>query len=151
MSVFKCSGCGFTKDLPDEYTGKRIKCPKCHVESLVGSSAQKPSPAPAEAKPVIKFHCPHCSQKIGVAAQHAGKKVRCTKCGQPVTIPSATQTQAQPKAAAPTPAPKPAPAVKPAAAPKPQPAPPPPQEDDGELSLRFEPDSSLEDLANMEK
>jgi len=36
---------------------------------------------------MIKFRCPNCNQKIGVAESYAGKRVRCAKCQQPLTVP----------------------------------------------------------------
>jgi hypothetical protein len=37
---------------------------------------------------MIKFSCPHCSHKIGAPDDYAGKKARCSKCKQPVRIPT---------------------------------------------------------------
>ncbi len=37
---------------------------------------------------MIKFHCKHCSGKIGVKDEYAGKRVRCPKCKQPVRVPA---------------------------------------------------------------
>lgn len=36
---------------------------------------------------MIKFHCKHCSGKIGVKDEFAGKRVRCPKCKEPVRVP----------------------------------------------------------------
>jgi DNA-directed RNA polymerase subunit RPC12/RpoP len=38
---------------------------------------------------MIKFHCPHCDQKIGLPQQYAGKQVRCAKCRQTILVPAA--------------------------------------------------------------
>jgi hypothetical protein len=38
---------------------------------------------------VIKFRCAHCNQKIGVGIEHAGKRVRCAKCKNPLRVPEA--------------------------------------------------------------
>lgn len=47
---------------------------------------------------MIKFHCPHCNQKIGLDDNYAGKRVRCAKCKQPLQVPGAV---AQPAAGKP--------------------------------------------------
>ena len=36
---------------------------------------------------MIKFRCKHCSNKIGVKDEHAGRKVRCPQCKEPIRIP----------------------------------------------------------------
>lgn len=36
---------------------------------------------------MIKFHCPHCEQKLGVPDEYAGKRVRCSKCKQAAVVP----------------------------------------------------------------
>ncbi len=36
---------------------------------------------------MIKFHCAHCDQKIGVPDEHAGKRIKCPNCGAIVPIP----------------------------------------------------------------
>ena len=36
---------------------------------------------------MIKFRCVHCEQKLGVPDEYAGRRVRCTKCSQPSTVP----------------------------------------------------------------
>lgn len=129
---FKCVSCGFEKAIPAQYGGKRVRCPKCQADNLVppapaestvlippaGQSpapaaarpAAAPAPAPAAAPNVIKFHCPLCNQKIGVAAQHAGRQVRCPKCKAVVAVPAAPKPAASAQPVAPIPvAPAPAP------------------------------------------
>lgn len=36
---------------------------------------------------MVKFRCEHCQKKLGVPDEHAGKRVRCPQCGQPVEVP----------------------------------------------------------------
>lgn len=36
---------------------------------------------------MIKFHCKHCSGKVGVKDAYAGRRVRCPKCKEPVRVP----------------------------------------------------------------
>ena len=40
---------------------------------------------------MIKFKCPNCSHRIGAPDDYAGKKARCSKCKQPVRVPSGQQ------------------------------------------------------------
>jgi|GEM_PF-805454 len=163
-ATYKC-GCGFEKQVPAEYSGKRIKCPKCQTENRVGpvggeASTQAAKPAapaaqrPAAAKPgapkaVIKFYCPHCGQKMGVAAEHAGKRVRCTKCKEPVSIPMSSEATAGPSASRASAAPK-APAVSGA---RPVASPPAAgSEELGELGLRLDGfGAGMDDLLAMEQ
>jgi len=100
MVRFKCSSCGFEKDVPSEYAGQRVRCPRCKAENQVGTAgADKPAEPSAPSRAVIKFYCPMCDQKIGVAAEHAGKNVRCPKCRNPVAVPHSTETRAPAPAA----------------------------------------------------
>jgi len=36
---------------------------------------------------MIKFRCKHCSQKLGVDDKYAGRRVRCSKCKEPIRVP----------------------------------------------------------------
>lgn len=38
---------------------------------------------------MIKYYCPHCSQKLGVPDNYAGHRVRCSKCSEPSVVPAA--------------------------------------------------------------
>jgi len=97
---FRCSSCGFEKDVPPQYAGKRARCPKCQAEGRVSEVSSQPT-APAAGAALVKFHCPICDQKIGVPAQHAGKRVLCPQCRNPVTVPAPAKPAAPqaPKAA----------------------------------------------------
>ncbi|MCF6206165.1 MAG: hypothetical protein L3J47_04620 [Sulfurovum sp.] len=35
MAIFKCESCNHIQEAPNEYTGKRVKCPKCKKEGVV--------------------------------------------------------------------------------------------------------------------
>ncbi|MGE3805856.1 MAG: hypothetical protein AB7K24_14365 [Gemmataceae bacterium] len=78
----------------------------------------------------IPVTCPKCSKQLQVAAELAGKKIRCKGCGEiiPVKAPASKSSPAKPPSQAIKPAPagknptapiRPAPAKPPAAAPKP--------------------------------
>jgi hypothetical protein len=98
---FKCDKCGFEKNIPSQYSGKRVRCPKCHAENRVGQAVEQKQSVEqkaAPAKAVTKFNCPGCGQKMGVAAENAGKKVRCPKCKAVVTVPGPAQAGAPAKA-----------------------------------------------------
>src|SRR5690348_8356012 len=36
----------------------------------------------------IEIHCPNCDKRYRVKADLAGKRVRCSNCGNPVTVPN---------------------------------------------------------------
>lgn len=84
MIKFHCSNCGKKISTPDNYAGKRGKCPQCGQVVRVPSAQEEPV---QDNQPVIKFRCPNCNQKIGVAKNYAGKRVRCAKCRQPIWVP----------------------------------------------------------------
>ena len=37
MIKFKCSSCGFERDIADQYAGKKVLCPKCNASNLVAN------------------------------------------------------------------------------------------------------------------
>jgi len=43
---------------------------------------------------MIAFSCPHCSLKLQVKPEFAGRKAACPTCKQPLTVPSPDRTQA---------------------------------------------------------
>ncbi len=77
MIKFSCKLCGEKLSVQDQFSGKRIKCPKCNNTCVV----------PAES-PRIKFDCPNCGRRIRVLQIHAGKKGQCPKCKSPLVVPS---------------------------------------------------------------
>jgi hypothetical protein len=83
------------------------------------------------------MNCPHCTKKLGVPDNAAGKQVRCPSCQQVFTVPS-FQSAAPPPAAVPAPIPPPLPVPKesvtaePPAPAKPRRSPEPPDDDDYE-------------------
>jgi len=36
---------------------------------------------------MVKFHCTTCNKKLGVDEKHAGRTVKCPKCGTKMTVP----------------------------------------------------------------
>lgn len=100
-----CSHCSKTFKVPDQYAGKRIRCPKCKEPVTISSEAR----APAAEKPAVRESagekpadtgksaavkddklvcaCPSCEKKFRVPKEHAGKRIRCPSCKEPVTVP----------------------------------------------------------------
>src|SRR6266513_1881480 len=65
----------------------------------------------------ITFQCYACNQVLKVAADKAGKKAKCVKCGTILTIPVSAGEAEVATPAAPPPAPPPAPRAAPPPAP----------------------------------
>ncbi len=84
MIGFRCPNCAHRVGAPDEYIGKKVKCPKCGGPILVPQQSQESLPNSAD---LIKFRCSNCAKKLGVPIDYAGRQVRCTKCGQPCSVP----------------------------------------------------------------
>jgi len=38
--IFNCKNCGFSKEVPDQYTGKTVKCPKCKASVKIEEKMQ---------------------------------------------------------------------------------------------------------------
>ena len=107
MVKFLCGKCGYSKDVSDKYLNKRVRCPKCQEPVLVSGAAaatQEPAPKAAAAAPaaaatdVLRFACPSCGLKIKVKSEYAGKRVRCAKCKNPMTVPGGKKAVPKPKA-----------------------------------------------------
>lgn len=60
---------------------------------------------------IIKFHCPHCQQRLSVSAQLLGRKIACPRCGGHIRLPEPATVKK------PTPPPPPPPAAIPVKAP----------------------------------
>ena len=114
----QCPGCSTKLAIKPELFGKKIKCPKCHqmlqlkspvrkqtAQSTTLTSKQTQSRNPAASNHPTQstshsqtshsqtthsqtLQC-NCGTKLKVQSKHAGKKVRCPKCQQPVTVPLA--------------------------------------------------------------
>ncbi|MHC4533602.1 MAG: TolB family protein, partial [Planctomycetota bacterium] len=77
MIEFGCKNCGLKVNVQDQFSGKRVKCPKCGSVGFVPDNSVK-----------IKFDCKNCGQIINVPQIHAGKKGKCPRCKNPVVVPS---------------------------------------------------------------
>jgi hypothetical protein len=88
---FQCD-CGQALAARDDYAGKRVRCTGCGniIAAPNGSSARRPAvteptPQPAAGE-MIRFQCA-CGQTCQASPEHAGRKTRCPKCGEVVSIP----------------------------------------------------------------
>lgn len=43
---FHCETCGHDDEAPEEYAGRRIKCPRCKTPLRLGSLPEQPAPPP---------------------------------------------------------------------------------------------------------
>jgi len=77
MIRFCCEHCGRKISVPDEYVGKRGKCPECDAAFVV--------PARPD---TIELQCENCGHEIGVPRTCAGKTVKCPACNFIVAIPA---------------------------------------------------------------
>src|SRR5262245_55123167 len=80
MAVAVACSCGKQLRIPDEYRGKRIKCPGCG-EGLGVPAAWRP-----KADDGIRFEC-ECGAPRQAKAENAGKVTRCPECGEKQRIP----------------------------------------------------------------
>jgi len=71
-----------------------VRCPKCEAPTRVPEPTKK---VDAQKQNLIKFHCPKCNQKIGVAPDYAGKRVKCAKCENPLRVPQSPSQAERPR------------------------------------------------------
>lgn len=76
MIEFRCKNCRQKIVVQDQYSGKKVRCPKCDDVCVVPDVAGK-----------IIFYCDSCNQKMTVSQVHAGKKGKCPRCKNPVVVP----------------------------------------------------------------
>jgi len=84
MVEFHCKTCGQKLNVQDQYSGKRVKCPKCGSLGIVPDRSEK-----------IRFHCKSCGQSISVPQIHAGKKGKCPKCKNIIVVPTGAAISAK--------------------------------------------------------
>ncbi|MCK5565407.1 MAG: hypothetical protein KAJ07_09190 [Planctomycetes bacterium] len=99
MTEFKCTKCGFQREVLDKYVGKSVRCPECKAPNRVSKSAPKRETEPSEA---YKFNCPHCNQKIRLKKKYAGRRLKCTKCEKVIQAPEISDAAPELKLADPT-------------------------------------------------
>src|SRR5438270_176083 len=105
MPVLISCQCGKQLRVPDEYAGRRVKCPVCGQPTSVpnGTAATAPPqtaayqpPAPPPAPPglptatapagMIRFTCGACGKQMQAKAEFAGRSTRCPGCQSAVLI-----------------------------------------------------------------
>jgi hypothetical protein len=87
---FVCPSCSHKMKVPESFAGKKVKCLQCTAVALVpvpepapaGAAATEPAP-PAN----IAFTCPSCGSTFDVAADLAGKTIRCRECEEWERVP----------------------------------------------------------------
>ncbi len=91
----KCK-CGKAFGAPDNYGGKRVKCPGCGDPISIPADQED-----ANVASKIKVAC-ECGKSVAVKAELAGKRIKCPGCSQPLAVPGGTTTPAK-KASKPAP------------------------------------------------
>lgn len=83
MTIDATCSCGKTLRVPDQYAGKRVKCPGCG-QALAVPAGGSAAPASAGSQQAA---C-KCGAKFKVTPQLSGKKVRCPKCKEVMQLPA---------------------------------------------------------------
>jgi DNA-directed RNA polymerase subunit RPC12/RpoP len=98
--------CGRQFKVPDEYAGRKIKCPACTGALSVTTAPEAPRPVEASTMPLpgmVVFAC-GCGKQMQAKVQYAGRSVRCPACGAAVTVPGGEAEAAAVQAEPPPPA-----------------------------------------------
>lgn len=79
MAKFKCNNCEYEKKVPDEYIGKKAKCPNCKNSVIIENDFKN------ENNQII-FKCYQCDYTTKISNKYLGKSVKCPKCKEIITV-----------------------------------------------------------------
>jgi SulP family sulfate permease len=90
MARFYCADCDVSKQVPDAYLGRKVRCPGCGRDITVRAEGREPLRSAMPAPPGehlgpsdrIPFQCAACGHVAEVPERFAGRKARCPKCGE---------------------------------------------------------------------
>ena len=63
--ILECDKCGFSRQVPDKYAGKTVKCPKCQASVTLGE-APPPEEAPADPEETVFLDRPVMPKKVAL-------------------------------------------------------------------------------------
>ena len=96
---FRCPKCNAMIGARPDQAGSEDRCPKCNALIRVptrGTEGQQTSRSDAALKPgMIYVRCSSCRRKLHVPGEHAGKRVKCPKCGTVGIVPADSQQKAE--------------------------------------------------------
>ncbi len=69
MIGFSCTNCGHAFGVQDEYSGQRIKCPRCNFVGVVIDDSGR-----------IKITCQNCGNENNVPETSTSQEIQCPKC-----------------------------------------------------------------------
>jgi endogenous inhibitor of DNA gyrase (YacG/DUF329 family) len=90
--------CGASFSVPDEFAGRKVKCPKCSEPVAVAAGDAAASAAVSSSAP-IGIKCV-CGKPLKVPGKLAGKTVKCPSCGEAIPVPDPAKAAAAALAAA---------------------------------------------------
>ncbi|MHC4728135.1 MAG: hypothetical protein ACYS17_13005 [Planctomycetota bacterium] len=84
MIGYSCTNCGHAFGVQDDYSGKRIKCPRCNFVGVVIDDSGR-----------IKITCQNCGNENNVPENIDGKEIICPKCNNIVIAASVERKPAE--------------------------------------------------------
>lgn len=99
MIEFRCGNCNVKIRTPDEFAGRKGKCPKCGAYIVTpgpggngGATAAAPKPPPVTDKnELIQYKCTKCKSVLESPTSMAGRDDVCPACGTPNKVPYTKQ------------------------------------------------------------
>ena len=81
---FFCSGCAKPYSVPDDRSGKRLRCPACLAEMVVPG---RPLAAPVATAEDVTYACPQCATILKVPGHLMGEDATCPRCKGRTVVP----------------------------------------------------------------